>query len=578
MSDAPDAKTSSPEATALQGVLSDPLSLEDLEDAAGLVPTIDAQSFVRMSRILQEESRLDLLLPYATPDQLTSLIDIDAWTNERVDLGRAQLWILEIAQLHSAHSETRGSLGDLMYSMDPEMWTLVLVPRMHVYTVDSEDDASRDEHHDRMATLRTWDTPDGFFVVGVPDDEFGQRSLSLLDLIYRDDLAEGRKLMLSVQSAIGSQVEEDLLRWRSGRLADLGFVAWEEAMQLFRAYDHHAAATQEPRDFEHADEADTPGLTIPQWDTAGLLNRVMGKLDNAEHGRRAREFLLLVNEVMAAQRFPPGDDALQARAIDQTQATLSLGLEMLLTGSQGHPSPDAFLAERVQAIGLRAIFRVGYGALERLRTAVTSLTRSAPVSMGRPGSLLDRPWGLAIAALGRWYPELPDPAKSDKTRPLRSFADVRLATTWLAEAGAFAALSVHSDGFGVDPVWITRCDAPETMTLGDLVRTAVIHARLPGARAALAPLTPSDVDWAHKNLLVQGRLLPEIHSDFAARCAALGLEAHEPALEAAILTRLTVELAGVEYRDEVVDLTKTGGLLTVQHVSLWLQARTGVTN
>ena len=43
-----------------------------------------------------------------------------------------------------------------------------------------------------------------------------------------------------------------------------------------------------------------------------------------EHGLRSREFLLLVNEVMSAQRFDPGDETLQQRAIDQTHYEVSI--------------------------------------------------------------------------------------------------------------------------------------------------------------------------------------------------------------------------------------------------------------
>ncbi len=69
--------------------------------------------------------------------------------------------------------------------------------------------------------------------------------------------------------------------------------------------------------------------------------------------------------------------------------------------------------------------------------------------------------------------------------------------------------------------------------------------------------------------------MPGLHEEFRQRCASLGLEAHTQVLETSILTRLQVELAGLELRDGTVDLTKTGGMLTIQHVAMWLQARTG---
>ncbi len=574
MVDAPERQ--GPQGVQLAAVLSDPLALEDLDAPEALVPRIDSQDFVRVARALRDENRLDLLLGHATPEQLTSLIDLDAWVRERIDVPRARTWLMVLARVYLALDKPRGALIDLIYGMDPEMWTMALLPGTEVLIVDHEDDQSRDVAHDELSEMRTWDSPDGFFVVGVPDDDFGTQALATIELVYQDDLDEGRKLLLSIQGGMRSQIEEDLLRWRQGRLADLGFVAWEEAMKLFVPYDRTTAATEEARDFHYLDDPDDM-LALPRWQRSGLLARVLERLDDADHGLRAREFLLLVSEVMAAQRFAPGDTALQERAINQTQATISLGLELLLTAGEDHPDPEAFLSERVRAIGLRDIFRVGYGALDKLRKATGQLSKATRISLTGPGSLLDRPWGPAIACLSAWYPELPVLGKSGAARPLQTFADVREATTVVAQAGALSRLTFDAAGYGVEAVWLTRADRPETLVAGDLIRTAIVHAHLPGSRGTLAPLTPGDLSWAAENLVERGRITDVVRRDFSARCDALGIGEHTLALATNVLTRLEVELHGLE-RDEEgkVDLAKTRGFLTIQDVSMWLTAHAGL--
>ena len=555
-------------------MLDDPTALDELDRAPELVEQLPAQTFVTVSRQLRDEQRLDLVLPNASAEQLTSLLDIDAWQDDRVVIPRARFWLAAIADAYATVGRPRGALVNLMYRMDPEMWTLALIPGTAVIDLDPDDDGARDAAHTQLGHLRAWDTPDGFFVIGVPDDELGRMTLHTLSLVYADDLAEGRKLVLSIQSALLSEIEEDLLRWRSGRLADLGFVPKDEAMRLFTPMDRHAEA--EPRDFRYLPDEHEAVVGLQTWSSSELLKRVMLRLSDAEHGLRAREFLLLVNEVMAAQRFVPGDERLQERAIDQTQSTISLGLELLLTTRPEHPDPEAFLADRIQALGLRDVFRVGYGALAKLRKAAATLNQSARISLTAPGSLLDRPWGPAVAALMQWYPELPLQEKSRGTRPLRSFQDVAKATTLIGEAGALAQLAFSADGFGVDPVWMTRVDEPERLVLGDLVRTAMVHAHLPGSRTTMAPLTPDDLHWARDNLLHAGELVSEARKDFSARCDALGLGEHGQTLAENLLTRLRVELLGLEYDDSGrVDLTRVGGFVTIQSVSMWLQTRAG---
>jgi hypothetical protein len=562
------------DADTLQQLVDDALMLEGRDDVPILVPQLPPQTFVRIARHLREENRLELLLPWATPTQLSSLLDLDGWRRDRVDYPRTRQWLSAIAETYRGVDRDRGDLVDTIYAMDPELWTVALAAGTMVIDLDPSDDDARDQAFAQLGELRGWETPDGFFIVGVPDDEFGYQALATISRVYEDDLSEGRKLCLSIQSLLTADAEEDLLRWRSGRLADLGFVDWEEAMKLFRPLDAGAAADQAPADFAYLSEPSALERTV-SWQGPDLLRRVMSRLPDAEHGLRAREFLLLVNEVMAAQRFEPGDETLQERAIDQTQSTLSLGLEMLASARPGHPDIEGFLADRVRALGLRATFRVGYGALDKLKKAAGTLHREGRVSLRAPGSLLDRPWGPGIATLVARFPELPLAATSKGTRPIRGLRDVAIATRLVAEAGALAQLCFLPEGYACDPIWIGRVDEPERLTLGDLVRTAIVHAHLPGSSGALAPLTPDDLAWARANLVVAEKLVPTVKSDFEARCRDASIEAHTDALATVLLPRLLAELSSVELQDGKPDLAKTGGLLTIQTVSVWLRTTAG---
>lgn len=557
----------------LRALEDDPQILESREDGPVLVPALPPTTFVRIARRLRDEDRIEILLPLATPYQLSSLLDLDGWVRDRVDIRRARPWLHDIAQ-HATAGRPRGALADLIYEMDPELWTVALAAGTVVVDLSPDDDQARDEAMATLGALRTWETPDGFFIVGVPDDELGRRTLHTISLVYEDDLGEGRKLCLAIQSLVPAEAEETLLRFRNGRLADLGFVEWEQAMKLLRPLDHRVAAEHEAMDFAHLDDGGSLQPTV-KWRGSDLLRRVMMRLTPGEHGLRSREFLLLVAEMMSAQRFDPGDEALQERAIDQTQATLSLGLELLAREAPSGQQPDAFVAGRVTAIGLRLVFRVGYGALHKVRQAAITLHRSGRVSLRSPGSLLDRPWGPTIAALSGLFPELPR-RDGKGTRPMTRLEDVATATAQVAQAAALARLCFEPEGYGVDPGWLDRVDEPDKITLGDLVRTAIVHAHLPGSHHAMAPLTTEDLDWAARNLLAGRGLVDSVRREFSERCAELGVGEHQQALAEIVLTRLQVELASLERDEEgTVELMRTGGLLTVQQVGMWLSMRHG---
>lgn len=569
---APEEKVRIP-ADELRAVQNDPTTLELRDDLQTYVPALPATTFVAVARALQAEERLELVLPHATPDQLTALFDLDAWRRDRIDVDRARVWLLAVVEAFAAADKPRGALADLVTAMDPELWSAALLPGTSIFQLDPEDDEQRDQAALAVDSLLTYESPDGYFILAVPDTEVGRRGLQILDRIYADDLELARTLVNSMRGALPAMMEEDLLRWRAGRLADLGFVAWEEAMRLFRPLDVKAARDAETPTTSAITSLHASTSLVSLGLRAGLLRRALAALSPAQQGERAREFTLLVNELMAAQRFEPGDSKLQERAFHQAEATVGLGLELLATGVAEPTEVDALLAGRIAAIGLRGVFRVGYGPLDKLRRAALALHREGRVSLTRTGSLLDRPWGPALAALSAWYPELPLESTSTGVRPLAGLKDLARATELIAQAGALAALTFA--GYAVDPAWVTRVDEPERLTLGDLVRTAVLHERLPGSSGVLAPLTASDLAWAAEHLLRDGRLIPAVAHDLRARCLAIGAPQHAEAFTP-LLTRLEVELAALEHdSDGIVDLTRVGSLLTVQRVGVWL--KTGLT-
>jgi hypothetical protein len=567
-----------------QLVVDDPLSLDTRDDAPALVRSLPVQSFVTVARKLRGEQRLDLVLPHASAAQITGIFDLDAWERDRLAIPRAREWLDRIIDAYREAAVERGRLSRLIHDTDAEMWILANSAATAVAELDEPDnDEQRQQVLEDMSALRTWETPDGFFVVGVPDNELGRMALRVLHAVYEDSIVEGRKLVSAIKWSLHAEVEEDLLRWRKGRLADLGFPEWDEAMRLFSPLARDAVSGRLEDDDEPRPEAHVPreSSALPPAELGRgreLLSRVMQLLDDEEYDLRLREFLLLANELMAAQRFEPGDEALQERAVGQAQATLNLACELLLAG-EPKDDPEAYIAERISSVGLRKLFRFGYGPLAKLRKAALALHREGRVSLKTVGSLLDRPWGPALANFVHWYPELPIEGKVT-SRPIRSLRELARATALVGEAGALAQLSFAPIGLAIDPVWISRVDEPERLHLGDLVRTALICEQLPGAstsQTGLRPLGPDDLRWAADELLDdRGALVPSVERSLRDKLAAVGAEDRADALAEVLLPRLAAELAGLESDESgQVDLTRVGGLLTVQQIGVWLKTSVG---
>ncbi|HVI02933.1 MAG TPA: hypothetical protein VM869_29745, partial [Enhygromyxa sp.] len=110
--------------------------------------------------------------------------------------------------------------------------------------------------------------------------------------------------------------------------------------------------------------------------------------------------------------------------------------------------------------------------------------------------------------------------------------------------------------------------------LGDLVRTAIVCvARGETIEGGLRPLGADDLEWARDNLL-DDRMRPnqQLRDLLLERAEAAGVGERGEALADILLPRLAVELVGLEAReDETIDLTKVSGVLTIQHVGVWLK-------
>src|SRR5437588_800805 len=72
-------------------------------------------------------------------------------------------------------------------------------------------------------------TPDTFYLLDIlPEGDAGRRVERFVDWLYRADLDLARRVIMSAKWGLTSDLEELALRWRSGRVADLGYIDYYE--------------------------------------------------------------------------------------------------------------------------------------------------------------------------------------------------------------------------------------------------------------------------------------------------------------------------------------------------------------
>src|SRR5215471_4731416 len=217
-----------------------------LRRADALLAERDIESAVRalpgdeLYYVLHELGHEDTtpILAAATADQLQVVLDFALWERDRVAPDTLADWVEAMA--HAPPERIARWLAGL----DAELVALIVRrgARIHDLTQGPPPEESEGTF---------FPTPDGFFlldVVGLPRDPDQPQSegeehdqaavvIRLIDSLYRADKHLARRLLVAATGELDSELEEAAYRWQRGRMADLGFADYYEALEVYRELD-----------------------------------------------------------------------------------------------------------------------------------------------------------------------------------------------------------------------------------------------------------------------------------------------------------------------------------------------------
>ncbi len=329
------------------------------------------------------------LVQLASAHQFKVFLDLDTWSRDGFDPHRALPWIR--AARSGAHLDPRAAARWEKKLAELDREVLYLVLRATVRILDLEQDPDPEIQSDRFMR-----TPEGKYVVEFLVD--GAEFLAvggLLDDLYAQDPFIATRLLSAIRSEFPSELEETALRWRTGRLADLGYPTLDEALSWFarppRAPAHPAAPPARP-----------PGFFLAALAQGSLLDRAVARLAPEDLDAVEGQIVAAANAVLVADAVDPGDvDAVRA-AFEAARGYLDLGLDRLSGGD------EARAAEALAATPLKRIFQEGFGRVLELGWRARELRKRAGEA-ARFGAPLDE----ALAALSgkrpRYYPGIEAP-------------------------------------------------------------------------------------------------------------------------------------------------------------------------
>lgn len=509
------------------------------DDAAAAVAALDVGELYALVHEVGFNDSQELIA-LATPPQVRGCLDLDVWDRDQVQLEATKPWLAAVIE---AGFE---KVGEIWEGLDAELRALLLCRWTVIY------DLSLGEEPNVGDDIPLYFTPDTFFAVAITAEDEDTVGLvhRLLEDLYRADMVLARHTLMSARSEPPPELEEEAYRWRAGRLADLGFADYYEALEVFRPIDpgtvHVGEGTEDRFGLApDGDEARGPGrLPVAMAERiAGrsFLARAVDRIQEAEHAERLEQaFVVLVNKVLAAARVRPGDPEAVAIGADHTTGTVALGLEHLSRGDV------EVAADALRTVSLTRIHRLGYTLTLRLGRLARALAPRTPTAGEPSGAVME-----ALLAPRPFFSRALDDPPGDGMRPFDSVEDLRRAALHLT---ALALRIAIAESLGVD--LIAAGMAESLPALDDHVRTALARS-MTGGDFEPAPLGDAEVAALHQRAFRDGRLTAEARS--------IAAEALAAALSRASIT------AGVELVPELLgrwlgDLEDTLGPLAGQPI------------
>ena len=319
--------------------------IELLPDPESVIPLIPEAEFCYTCRSIGLEDA-NWLLPMATDSQLVTGFDLDVWSGLQVDPAKLDGWM---AALATADDET---VLRAARAMDPELLVIFLRQHVEVSLKPSEQDDPDWSPPDRSQTLEG----QFYFVAKDPKDDLSPL-LRLLHTLFQFDYWLYFRMIQAVREELPTENQEWALRWRTGRLEDLGFPSWDAAMRIYGFL-----RPERMTDVPEADTAlDLESWAMPVWisELPGLrsderaLFRATRELGAEERSSVFYALIALANRVAVADRMELGDPESLPGAIDKATRFVSDGLEFIARAN------SLSLEDSLRRVPIERLFRVG---------------------------------------------------------------------------------------------------------------------------------------------------------------------------------------------------------------------------
>lgn len=337
---------------------------------AALVHSISEIDLYLLMKDIGVEDSFEVL-SLASNSQWEFFLDMAVWKRDRIEMGSLTRW-LNLRFLADPERFIKWVLTE-----QTEFFELYLFKNIQLRVLEADEEPA--------------DIPDSFMTIDnalfysfLPDselmypsegeeaDESGSNEnrysfiTQFLEKLYSYDPIQYQNVMLETQSILAAEAEEEANRLRTVRLAEKGFLPFDEAIGVYQplrpdSIPERIVSTKITKGFIHPSQAYASAMMSHD----SLFNRSLKALKNDDIlAEIEAEFAFLANQLVVADQIKVESRTDIEKIVKKTIGYLTIGIERLSKGQDDVSSHASVIRTKM----LSGIFRVGFGAALELKT------------------------------------------------------------------------------------------------------------------------------------------------------------------------------------------------------------------
>jgi hypothetical protein len=375
-----------------------------LKNPEAFVQSMAPVDFYWMVKKIGEEDALPVL-QMASSEQWEFLLDLDLWKKDRLDLRQASEWVGRLLQADPDRL-MRWLLSD------GEYFAYFYLSKMLQVEIKSKEELQDVE--EGFITL------DGIHYLRILDPEHEEVLRNLLQHLASKDYLHYQSILMGLSGVVPAEVEEEMYRRRNVRVAEKGFLPYEEAVSAYTVLKNDLLKERPstpivPSRTSEGEHGETPLMPILHVSENHLMVEAMKRSrDPVLLDRIALEFAGLCSQVFSAEGVAENTPEALAQTVRRAAGYVNVGLERWC-------GRDLTLCEQLlRENPLLDLFRSGFSQALEMRWETEQWLKKAWFSrQGLRPAFWEEEWGATLVGVVQTRPLLFD--RSEKGAPYRSF-------------------------------------------------------------------------------------------------------------------------------------------------------------